>query len=622
MTQRKRQSNNDGYYDDGSKKLRSKSKECLIYFFFFSFLLVSKHVTCIEDFSNELFLEIFDYLDGCDVYKVFSNLNKRFENIISRSAFRPKISLSSYEQSKDEDCWRNIIFPNKPKIVSLCLLNSLVIDSFSQSIVFDSLFQHLESIVLFDIKSNGLIPLLLALTSIPQLYLLIITVGDRNMNDFSNVYRLIFNLSVLKYNKLCFGVSIPNISVKNISTRVSSIKHLNLDHMCSLNDLANIFSYTSHLSRIVCAKLIRSYQSIEKITISLPYLTHISIGSCRLHFHELEILIKKISSSLQTLRISTSNNEKYLDADRWEQLILQHIPYLRNFHFEYQEIINDNFEVTPDHALIPKFNSSFWHRRQWIFKLEININHFFLTEVTYSIHPYRYIKELCFYLNKICFYLFSRKKWYESYKLKENEKHYNSNTDLQLSNGTELTIFEHSFTDYNEPLIDNMHSFFDIVQITELDVAFESIFVGMLLDLLRHLPNLNSLRVWSLSLIKPRCLHAAEEEIFRMISTYNKIRKVNIRRMTKITQVQFLIDLCPLMEYFEIGISSNFDFKSLVKIILIKNRKRISHLRVLCFCIQAANDNVIEELQDMLKLKKLKQKFTIERIDNRIYIQR
>ncbi|CAF4907485.1 unnamed protein product, partial [Rotaria sp. Silwood2] len=45
----------------------------------------------LENLSNELFYEIFDYLDSCDLYKAFSNLNIRFLNLIFRSSFPLKI---------------------------------------------------------------------------------------------------------------------------------------------------------------------------------------------------------------------------------------------------------------------------------------------------------------------------------------------------------------------------------------------------------------------------------------------------------------------------------------------------------------------------------------------------
>ena len=42
--------------------------------------------TFIENLPNETFYELFDYLDGCEIYQAFSNLNHRFEQLINCSS--------------------------------------------------------------------------------------------------------------------------------------------------------------------------------------------------------------------------------------------------------------------------------------------------------------------------------------------------------------------------------------------------------------------------------------------------------------------------------------------------------------------------------------------------------
>ncbi|CAF3917889.1 unnamed protein product, partial [Rotaria sp. Silwood1] len=44
-----------------------------------------KSVNYMENLPNEIFYEMFDFLDGYDIYQAFSNLNNRFENLINSS---------------------------------------------------------------------------------------------------------------------------------------------------------------------------------------------------------------------------------------------------------------------------------------------------------------------------------------------------------------------------------------------------------------------------------------------------------------------------------------------------------------------------------------------------------
>lgn len=55
-------------------------------------------MTSIENLSIELFYEIFAYLDGCEIYFAFSNLNHCFQQLLHSSLLVLKIKFSKKKQ--------------------------------------------------------------------------------------------------------------------------------------------------------------------------------------------------------------------------------------------------------------------------------------------------------------------------------------------------------------------------------------------------------------------------------------------------------------------------------------------------------------------------------------------
>ena len=55
--------------------------------------------TVLEDLANEIIYEIFDYLDIYHVYQGFSNLNKRFRNLLEDSNLPIQINISTMTKS-------------------------------------------------------------------------------------------------------------------------------------------------------------------------------------------------------------------------------------------------------------------------------------------------------------------------------------------------------------------------------------------------------------------------------------------------------------------------------------------------------------------------------------------
>ncbi len=219
-----------------------------------------------------------------------------------------------------------------------------------------------------------------------------------------------------------------------------------------------------------------------------------------------------------------------------------------------------------------------------------------------------------YYLQQVRF--FSRKEWY---KLPENL--FNQNSDLnQLQeiiccseqkaeeSSTEPNISTELILDCTE--LDYIIQFFATVQITALNVSDDgAISPEFLVSLINQLPNLNALSVQAISL--------KETNTSPSTSNHNKITKLNLGNVDELIEVQFLLDLCPLIKYFEIKNWYKIDHKLLVRFILTH---KISNTPML-LCITKNVDKTIEELQEMINFEKLTHEYKIKYINEKIYIQ-
>lgn len=348
-----------------------------IYFF-------SEPITSLENLPNDLFFEIFDYIEGCTLYEAFSNLNNRFQLLLKSSSIRFKIDITSHRQTCWEHHFTNFILPYKYQIVSFHINKFSILSWFS----IDSTLHNLKSLNLTDIPTNELILILISLARLPNLSSLTTRIDHQSI-DFNIIYELIFNLPRLKYNKLSSNNSATNISsLMKIRPHCTTIEHLVIDHTCTVNDLLTIISYTPRLTKLSCKQTLKSNLNNEPMkSVTLSYLKNLSIPFTHLTFNEFEVFIKKISSQLQSLLFNTHVESAYLNADRWEYLIEKFIPNLKIFDFAFIEVIENRFEVTPYHKQITRFNSEFWLKKQWVYRLELRTNIQSNAAFIYKINP-------------------------------------------------------------------------------------------------------------------------------------------------------------------------------------------------------------------------------------------
>ncbi|CAF4806182.1 unnamed protein product [Rotaria sp. Silwood1] len=470
-----------------------------------------KLIHSFENLSNELFYEIFDYLDGYEIYQAFSNLNSRFKALLTCSSLRLKIDLRFHPEDILQYCSTYVVTPNKDRIISLRWSNLRDYKSGFTLFNIDSLFSRLESLTLGDIESNQLIPLLISLISLPRLYSLTINYDD-DLKDISNIYQILLNFPMLK-------------------------------------------------------------------------------------------------------------DVTYLDANRWERIISQHLHHLSTFEFKYEEPIDEDLEVSVYHERLNEFNSLFWMKRQWLFKIYIDTNFWENNVIVCSIFPYRPIQG-------------------NSHEERENNESFNDilsqNITEQsiipnqqesfayskmLSETNQLIVIDLSYSEFDETFFDTIHPVLTTIQITYLNIMLRDIFIGALIDLVGCLPNLDSLVISSLSMIQPRCLSIEETRTFRLLSNNNKITKVNLKEMNDLAQVQFLLDLCSQMKYFEVDCTNDVSPENVVQFILMKNIKRTCNLRLLCLKILQTNMNIVDTLKSIIDFEQLCHNYTIQQIDTKIYLR-
>ncbi|CAF2683208.1 unnamed protein product [Rotaria sp. Silwood2] len=330
---------------------------------------------------------------------------------------------------------------------------------------------------------------------------------------------------------------------------------------------------------------------------------------CYLKFDELETLIKESFSYIRVLRFTASWDSSYLDADRWEQLILKHIPHLRILDFKYTEGLDNQLMYKPYHLNFDRFLSPFWIQRRWFFELKICINVFPPATITYSIQPLK-------------------KQWYEWHD-DANSNHFFTCSTLaeQKSNNTlfshlHLTVEGPPTVEYYRLVQGYICSIAALVQFTSLHIDLCHFSISILIQFLNMLPNLDSLTITSEFPEKAKILSKEQINMFHFVSSNNKITKVNLEQMTELDQIHIIMDLCFHMCDLQVKCRNIFDGKWLIRYVINKrNTNFIPHLCSICLWISEANDEMMSNLQIIIDIEKLIDNYTIKRICDKIYLR-
>ncbi|CAF3820229.1 unnamed protein product [Rotaria sordida] len=547
--------------------------------------------TQIEDLSNEIFFEIFDYIEYNDLFNAFLNLNNRFQNLLNYPFLRLKLHIDHQPEFAVQKYYTEFVIPNKYRIVSLYLHDQLDIISQSSLDNNNSSFSRLESLVLNQVQCQKLISIFPILTSLPRLFSITINFID-NTIDLTEIYRLIFLLPYLKKVELSARRNSLMISLPmNTYEHYSSIKHLIIKHVCYVEELIVLLPYTPRLTHLTCIELSKQYQDIERMqSIMMENLTSITLNICDVQFDEFEIFIKKICKQLRILSIDKIQDIAYLNANRWEQLICKYMPYLHIFKFEYDEHYYQPIEWSSYHSQLNQFTSSFWINRGWFFQITADIDYWPPIKISYSI---------CTDMTKY-------------------------STMYEQIVPMKLELIHFYFAPSRQDLIDTTLHFFTNLHLNRVDVDCKKLSYNKFIQLLHMLPNLNALKILSLSSFNINRLSQEQIESIQLWSRTNQITKLileNFIDQNDFEKIQFFINLVPQIEYLQVKCEKNFNIELIVQHILFKTIDKFLNFNLLCLYVKIANDIMIKQLQIMIDREKLLHNYQITRSTDRIYLQ-
>lgn len=150
------------------------------------------------DLSNDLFLEIFDYLDVRHLFRAFFNINQRFNRLIEdrRISFQANLFSMNFELFS---IYQEQILPRIGSFIRYLILSDH--ENYFQEILRSISFTHLISVNLYQVKLNELIKILES----SQLKSMVIeTKNIRNEKHLNELFRMFFcqqaDLRVLQVN--------------------------------------------------------------------------------------------------------------------------------------------------------------------------------------------------------------------------------------------------------------------------------------------------------------------------------------------------------------------------------------------------------------------------------------
>ncbi|CAF3833856.1 unnamed protein product [Adineta steineri] len=458
-----------------------------------------------EFLPNEILFQCFQYLIAPDVFYSFDQLNFRFFKLIRDTSLY--LNFSQMKKSLFNHFCRIILLNSeiKQKIIYLQLSNDGTNGQIEYFLSLYSIntFLNLRSLSLIELKENNIKQLLSILPFLSNLYSFSFTgTNIETLKIISSISKS--KLRILTVPRWDFESTSINQTLGITSLTITESKIDNFQ-------LFKLFEYAPMLKYLNIQTLVNSemnnYKELKK---NANYLKEFIINDCKVRFGHL-ILLLKYTPNLKIFSIFIMSDIYMSDGIRWQKLIESSLKYLTIFKFYFQEKKSEN--LTEKLNKFQQFQNDFWHKQhQWYTNLEIYTR----TSTIYTIPYEKDNYKLTCNTNKHGYLWKKNSNVFDNVKiLTLTPRLIATNWKCYFKNVESLILKRHSYEHYDDDDDDEHETnimsteiklFRTIINLSNIKhLTIDGQFYltsSLLLDLLKELPNVSSLKIDEEQLMK------------------------------------------------------------------------------------------------------------------------
>ena len=455
--------------------------------------VIEKNKMNFELLPNEIFLDLFDYLNGVDLLYAFYGLNTRFNFLLYKQYRTYRFQFGSISKRKfDMICHQHLPFI-ADRIIAFRLFDSDEtlgeINLFLSYIPSFNQFTYLQSLSLHYPRSYETIMKIIHkchhLSNLKHLCVQIFNFrGDQA--DYQLFVDSVWSLSNLVQCdfSICYSKQQLSYIPTEISPSLECISMLG----CKLKwgEINRLFECTPHLQRL--AVDIDFHEHMQYIPLPFLTLTHLRINIFGMF--DISKMVCLLQNTPNLFRLNINVTRVLINGYEWEEIIRNNLHKLKTFRLKMEKrlVSEKNIEERAN-ELLNSFRSSFWiDEHQWFVRC-------FTFEKT--IRLYTRTKRFCHYLTK------HPDSWQSTYPLDNIQEFYNHMINIHDETFLHQPIPSH----IRLPKIESLHiklpindQFWSIVpslnQLNSLTVSSHTdTLQSQLQDLLDRAPNLYTLRI-------------------------------------------------------------------------------------------------------------------------------